>query len=101
MVCFTTIQRQPRTSGSFGMSVQLDSMSRDLLDAIQAEFPLVERPFADLARKLHVSEESLIARIGALKDKSGGVIRQISAIFDSRALGYEGCLVAAKIDLEK
>src|SRR3954469_12820911 len=83
------------------MSVQLDSMSRDLLDVIQAEFPLVERPFAELARKLRVSEESLIARIEALKDKSGGVIRQISAIFDSRALGYEGCLVAAKIDLEK
>ena len=34
------------------MSVQLDSMSRDLLDVIQAEFPLVERPFAELARKL-------------------------------------------------
>ena len=83
------------------MSVQLDTISRDLLDAIQAEFPLVERPFAELAQKLHVTEEYLIARTAALKDKSGGVIRQISAIFDSRALGYESCLVAAKIDPEK
>jgi DNA-binding Lrp family transcriptional regulator len=83
------------------MSAPLDTISRDLLDAIQAEFPLVERPFAELARKLRVTENDLIARTQALKDKTNGVIRQISAIFDSRALGYESSLVAAKIEPEK
>lgn len=80
------------------MSMPLDPMSARLLDLIQTEFPLVERPFAALAEQLRLTEDYVIARTATLKDKAAGVIRQISAIFDSRALGYEGCLVAAKID---
>ena len=38
-------------------------------------------------------------RVAAVKD--AGVLRQLSAIFDTRALGYHSSLVAAKIDPDR
>lgn len=76
----------------------LDELDKRLLDVLQKELPLVERPFAAVGERAGVSEEEAIARLGALKARTGGVIRQISAIFDSRSLGYESCLVAAEVD---
>jgi DNA-binding Lrp family transcriptional regulator len=68
----------------------------ELLTLLQAEVPCAERPFAALAGKLHTTEAEVIARIRQLKaDK---IIRQISAIFDTRSLGYASSLVAARID---
>jgi siroheme decarboxylase len=68
----------------------------ELLTLLQTEVPGVERPFAELAGKLGATEAEVIARIRQLKaDK---IIRQISAIFDTRSLGYGSSLVAARID---
>src|SRR3954465_2131400 len=80
------------------MSSQLDSFRLRLLDALQREVPLVERPFAEIARRLETSEEIVLERVASLRAKEGGVIRQISAVFDSRALGYQSSLVAVKVD---
>jgi DNA-binding Lrp family transcriptional regulator len=67
----------------------------DLLDLIQNEFPLVAEPYATFAEKLGVDHALVIERIQALRDN--GKIRQISAIFDTRRLGYVSSLVAAKV----
>lgn len=64
----------------------------ELLTLLQTDIPVVERPFAALG----FPEADVIARIRQLKaDK---IIRQISAIFDTRSLGYASSLVAARID---
>ncbi len=68
----------------------------DLLDLIQNEFPLVPRPYAAFADKLGVDEGVVISRIAALRED--GKIRQISAIFDTRRLGYRSMLAAAKVE---
>lgn len=66
-----------------------------LLDFLQINLPVTERPFAAVARQLGTSEPEVIAQIRQLKaDK---IIRQIGAIFDTRSLGYESSLVAARI----
>jgi DNA-binding Lrp family transcriptional regulator len=65
-----------------------------LLNALQAGLPLARRPFADIGRDLGMAEDEVIARTARLKE--GRVIRQISAIFDTRALGYTSSLVAAR-----
>jgi DNA-binding Lrp family transcriptional regulator len=63
----------------------------ELLTRLQTEIPVVERPFAALG----FPEADVIARIRQLKaDK---IIRQISAIFDTRSLGYASSLVAARV----
>lgn len=74
----------------------MDSIDARLLDFLQQGLPLVARPFNDLAARLGISERDVISRIKRLKSDS--VIRQISAIFDSAAIGYHSALVAFRID---
>jgi len=77
----------------------LSDLDADLLNAVQWSFPLTATPYADLAARLDRSEEDVIAALQAAKD--AGVLRQLSAIFDTRALGYSSALVAAKVDPER
>jgi DNA-binding Lrp family transcriptional regulator len=77
-------------------AMELTDTDRRLLNLIQEDFPLVERPFAALGERLSLSEDAVMNRIVELKE--GHIIRQISAIFDSRMLGYNGSLVAMKVD---
>ena len=76
----------------------LDDLDRELLNAVQWDFPLDARPFAVLAERLGVDEPTVRARVAKVKEN--GVLRQLSAIFDTRALGYSSALVAAKVDPE-
>jgi len=66
-----------------------------LLNLLQREFPLVAEPFRVVAERLGSQESEVLERVRRLKEE--GVIRQISAIFDSRALGYKSSLVAMKV----
>ena len=75
---------------------ELDRVDQELLNAVQWDFPLEARPFAALGDRLDLSEQEVRERIGSVKD--AGILRQLSAIFDTRALGYGSSLVAAKID---
>jgi DNA-binding Lrp family transcriptional regulator len=74
----------------------LDDLDRELLNAVQWDFPLELRPFAALGVRLGIDEAEVRARVEKVKD--AGVLRQLSAIFDTRALGYSSALVAAKLD---
>jgi DNA-binding Lrp family transcriptional regulator len=77
----------------------LTDQDRELLNAVQWDFPLEPRPFAALGDRLGLSEPDVRARVAAVKD--AGVLRQLSAIFDTRALGYNSSLVAAKVDPDR
>ena len=46
--------------------------------------------------RLGITEGEVLERLGKVKEL--GVLRQLSAIFDTRALGYNSALVAAKVD---
>jgi DNA-binding Lrp family transcriptional regulator len=78
---------------------QLDDVDRELLNAVQWDFPLVPEPYAALAERLQLTEPEVRARVQRVKDS--GVLRQLSAIFDTRALGYMSALVAAKVDPDR
>ncbi|MGN6823198.1 MAG: siroheme decarboxylase subunit alpha [Candidatus Nitrosocosmicus sp.] len=77
----------------------LDNIDKQILNDIQWTFPLVDRPFLELAKKYDISEDQVIDRIKKLKQI--GIIRQISAIFDTRKLGYKSALVAFAVDKNK
>jgi DNA-binding Lrp family transcriptional regulator len=77
----------------------MDGADREILNLIQRELPLEREPFAALGRELGLTGKEVIRRIEALKRMR--VIRQISAIFDTRVLGYESSLVAASIPKDK
>lgn len=78
---------------------ELDDVDRELLNAVQWDFPLTPRPFADLGERLDLTEPEVRERVA--KVKNAGVLRQLSAIFDTRALGYGSSLVAAQIDPDR
>src|ERR687890_2690941 len=77
----------------------LDSTDREILNRIQREVPLEREPFEAIGRELGIAGDEVIRRIDSLK--RGRVIRQINAIFDTRVLGYQSTLVAAKIPAGK
>ena len=76
--------------------VTLDDADQQLLNLIQTEFPLVTRPFAALGERIGESEGQVMERYARLK--ADRIIRQVSAIFDTRKLGYRSSLVATAVD---
>ena len=81
-----------------GAAVPLDEADRRLLNLMQGSFALSERPFAGVAAAAELSEDEVMQRVQRLLDKR--IIREITPIFDTRALGYQSMLVAAKVDGE-
>jgi len=72
-----------------------DANDAALLGVLQESVPFSKHPFADLGALCGLTEDETLARVKALKEAR--VIRQISAIFDTRSLGYASSLVAARI----
>jgi DNA-binding Lrp family transcriptional regulator len=77
----------------------MDDADRTLCDLIQNDFPVVERPYVALGERLGETEQQVLERIARLRQDR--IIRQISAIFDTRRLGYRSCLVAARTSAER
>jgi DNA-binding Lrp family transcriptional regulator len=77
----------------------LEEIDRELLNAVQWDFPLDAQPYAVLSERLGIPEDEVMTRLGRVKEL--GVLRQLSAIFDTRALGYSSSLVAAKVDADR
>ena len=81
-----------------GAAIPLDEADKKLLNLMQGSFALTRRPFAHVAGLAGLTEDEVMARVKRLLDKR--IIREITPIFDTRALGYESMLVAAKVDAE-
>ncbi|HEY6693760.1 MAG TPA: AsnC family transcriptional regulator [Solirubrobacteraceae bacterium] len=81
-----------------GAAIPLDEADKRLLNLMQGSFALAARPFAHVARLAGLTEDEVMARVQRLLDKR--IIREITPIFDTRALGYQSMLVAAKVDAE-
>jgi DNA-binding Lrp family transcriptional regulator len=81
-----------------GAAVPLDATDRRLLNLMQGSFPLAPRPYAHVAAEAGLEEAEVLARVQRLLDER--IIRQVTPIFDTRALGYKSMLVAAKVDAE-
>ncbi len=81
-----------------GSAIPLDETDKRLMNLLQSKFPLDPEPFALLASQAELDLDDVLARTQRLLD--GRIIREITPIFDTRALGYESMLVAAKVDSE-
>ncbi|MBT7474183.1 MAG: Lrp/AsnC family transcriptional regulator [Nitrosopumilus sp.] len=77
----------------------LAESDKELLNEIQWTFPLVTRPFDAIAKKFDTTPEIIKEKLNNLKEI--GVLRQLSAIFDTRKLGYTSSLVAMEIEHDK
>jgi DNA-binding Lrp family transcriptional regulator len=81
-----------------GAAIPLDETDKRLMNLLQSSFPLDPDPFALLASEAELELDEVLARTRRLLENR--IIREITPIFDTRALGYESMLVAAKVDGE-
>lgn len=77
----------------------MDSLDKDILNEIQSDFPLVQRPYRELGKRLGLSEDEVLERVRRLKET--GVIRRIGGNFHSNRLNFTSTLCAAKVPEEK
>src|SRR4051794_15022864 len=81
-----------------GAAIPLDDQDKRLMNVLQSNFPLHAEPWPDIAARADLPVDDAMTRTQRLLD--GRIIREITPIFDTRALGYESMLVAAKVDSE-
>jgi len=78
----------------------MTALEQHLLDTIQDDFPLEERPYQVLAGQLGSDEQSVFDAVENLR--MSGVIRRIGGVYDSKALGFISRLCAGKVsDIDK
>ena len=65
----------------------LSELDRELIAEIQGGLPLVARPYAAIANRLGMTEETLMARLQELQ--SDGLIKRMGVVVKHRALGYQ------------
>ncbi len=74
----------------------MDDLDQRILDALQYDFPLNERPFDLLAVRLGIDVEELWDRVERMR--RDGTIRRLGASFDSRKLGFSSTLAAISVE---
>jgi len=73
-----------------------NNIENEILYKMQTAFPMSQKPFKELADSLDISEQEALDIVA--KNKQNKIIRQTSAIFDTKRLGYKSSLVAFKIE---
>ncbi|WP_072679962.1 Lrp/AsnC family transcriptional regulator [Arcobacter sp. LA11] len=71
-------------------------MKDEILYRVQKNFPLTKKPFEQIAKELNTTEENVLNILK--EEKKNNIIRQTSAIFDTKKLGYKSSLVAFEIE---
>jgi DNA-binding Lrp family transcriptional regulator len=80
----------------------MDELDRAILNQLQCSLPLCERPFAQVARALGMSEEELLERLRRML--ADGTLTRFGPLFDAERLGGAFTLAAMKVppeDLER
>ena len=81
------------------MECLMDEKDHEILQILQNGFPLVSEPYKYIGDKLWIDEHAVISRIVRLLQN--GVIRYVGPFFNSRKLGYKGCLAALNAPEDK
>ena len=77
----------------------MDSRDRELLNIIQADFPVEPHPYRVIGKKLGMEQNEVLSRISNLKRQ--GIIRRMGASINSRRIGFVSTLLAAQVPSEK
>ena len=95
----TTATAKPKLrSRQGGAAIPLDETDKRLMNLLQSSFPLEPEPFDLIASEAELEPGVVKTRTQRLLDER--IIREITPIFDTRALGYSSMLVAAKVDAD-
>jgi DNA-binding Lrp family transcriptional regulator len=73
----------------------LSDGDRRIINVLQGGFPIVERPFRDVAARLDMDEDSVIAALTRLRED--GVLTRFGPMYDAAALGGAFTLCAMAV----
>jgi len=77
----------------------IDETDKTILNRIQSDFPITQRPYQAVAEELRLDEEDVIHRIRRLKEL--GIIRRIGGNFVPGKLGFVSTLCAGRVPEDK
>jgi DNA-binding Lrp family transcriptional regulator len=77
------------------MRPAMDEIDRRIVDTLQDDFPVCERPFAAAAARLGVEEDELLARVDRLL--GDGTLTRFGPLFDAEKLGGAFMLAAMQV----
>jgi uroporphyrinogen-III synthase/DNA-binding Lrp family transcriptional regulator len=78
----------------------LDKLDFKILEALQYDFPLVERPWDYIAEKLGIDSQNLLSRVKRLIEL--GIIRKIGGFPNLKRIGFRAStLIGVKVQQEK
>jgi siroheme decarboxylase len=78
----------------------IEELDKKIIQLIQGDLPLDEKPFAILAESLGISEEEFLHRVRSLKEE--GIIRRFGATLYHQEAGYSSnAMVAWRIPEER
>jgi DNA-binding Lrp family transcriptional regulator len=77
----------------------MDQIDRAILNIIQEEFPLTEKPFEAIGRQVEISGKEALERVKRLKEE--GFIRRIGLVLERKKLGYASLLCGVHVDNDK
>lgn len=73
----------------------MDPKDRKLLNRLQENFPLVERPYKQIAAELGLTEKEVIGRMG--KMYAGGIVRRFGLLINHKKMNYFSTLLGVKV----
>jgi DNA-binding Lrp family transcriptional regulator len=79
--------------------MSINKTDKLILNRIQSDFPITNRPYQTLAKELGLDEATIIERVRKLKNS--GIIRRIGGNFSPEKLGFQSTLCAAKVPEDK
>lgn len=77
----------------------MDELDYRILQALQSEFPISQRPYQTISDSLEIPCEQLMERLESLM--GDGVIRRMGASLDSRKLGCSSTLAAISVGSDR
>ena len=78
--------------------IKLTNLQKQLCQILQQGLPICQRPYAQIARSISISEDQAVTTTAELLKK--GLIKQIRPFINHRTLGLESTLVTASIKPE-
>lgn len=73
----------------------LEILDKRIIEAMQEDFPLAERPYLTIAGKIGIAEETLLNRLRYYREQ--GYIRKMGAVLRHREVGYTANALCAWI----
>ena len=77
----------------------MDASDRELIDALHGGFPVMDRPYAAVAKALGTSEDDIIERLSLLLE--AGTLTRFGPLFDAARLGGAFTLAALSVPEER